>query len=479
METVSQSSSLLTLAVSLAPILTLLAALTVFKMKAYQAAVAAFFVALVCALFRFRGALPAVEIPQVVLFGVAFALCPICLVILAALFVYAVTVESGAMEKIRVMLASISGDRRVLALLIVWGFGNFMEGMAGFGTAVAIPAAILVGVGFDPLKSVLMCLVANTVPTAYGSVGVPLMTLAKESGCNLSSLTWTATWLQLPIAAAGPFLVLLTLDGFAGLKGMWRILLAADAAFLVPWLMSARFLGGELPDILGGIGTMAALAAVSGRKGGMNVRECARAWMPFILVVALLAVNAFLPPEVKRYLTPGALILAAGFLGARMQGLGLPRSFKLLFSTARRYFPAFVTICAVLALARVMGEAGMVALIAEALVAAAGSYYPVVSAALGGLGGFVTGSGTSSCVLFGRLQADVAASIAVSPEILAAANVMGAGIGKMICPQSIAIGAAAAGIAGSESVIFRKALPWFLMIILFASVITAVAAFSL
>ena len=244
METVSQSSSLLTLAVSLAPILTLLAALTVFKMKAYQAAVAAFFVALVCALFRFRGALPAVEIPQVVLSGVVFALCPICLVILAALFVYGVTVESGAMEKIRVMLASMSGDRRVLALLIVWG-------LAGFGTAVAIPAAILVGVGFDPLKSVLMCLVANTVPTAYGSVGVPLMTLAKESGCDLSSLTWTATCLQLPIAAAGPFLVLLTLDGFAGLKGMWRILLAADAAFLVPWLMSARFLGGELPDAVG------------------------------------------------------------------------------------------------------------------------------------------------------------------------------------------------------------------------------------
>ena len=477
MEAVTQSSSFPTLAVSLLPIMTLLAALTVFKMKAWQSAVAAFLVALGCALTCFRGALPAVEIPGVVLSGVAFALCPICLVILAALFVYAVTVESGAMEKIRVMLASISGDRRVLALLIVWGFGNFMEGMAGFGTAVAIPAAILVGVGFDPLKSVLMCLVANTVPTAYGSVGVPLMTLAKESGCDLSSLTWTATLLQLPVAAAGPFLVLLTLDGFAGLRGMWRILLTANAAFLVPWLISARFLGGELPDILGGIGTMVALAAVSGRNGKIDVRECVRSWMPFILVVALLAVNAFLPPSIKRYITPGALILAAGFLGARMQGLKLLPTLKLLFSTARRYLPAFVTICAVLALARVMGEVGMVALIAKALVASAGAYYPLVSAALGGLGGFVTGSGTSSCVLFGRLQADVAASIAVSPEILAAANVMGAGIGKMICPQSIAIGAAAAGIVGTESVIFRKALPWFALIIVFASIITALASF--
>lgn len=476
MNACSVTSSAVELAVSTAPVVTLLAALTVFRLKAHIAASVAFAVAVVSSLVFFRGALAPAALPAAVFSGVSFALCPICFVILSALFVYAVTVESGAMERIRGQLASISDDRRVLALLIVWGFGNFMEGMAGFGTAVAIPAAILVGVGFDPLKAVLMCLVANTTPTAYGSVGVPLMTLARESGCDLRSLTWMTTLLQLPVTAAGPVLVLVVSGGFSALKGMGGRLLTVSAAFLVPWLLAARFAGGELPDVLGGIGVMAALAATSGRRNSAtDVRGCVRTWMPFILVVVFLSLNAFLPPSLKRFTTPGALILAAALIGAKVQGVGFAKALALLVGTARRYFPAFVTVCAVLALARVMGEAGMVARIAEAIVAATGSSYPCVSAALGALGGFVTGSGTSSCVLFGRLQADVAAAISVSPEILAAANVMGAGIGKMICPQSIAIGAAAAGITGSESAVFRKALPWFLAVLIPACAVTALA----
>ena len=150
--------------------------------------------------------------------AVWFALYPICLVILAALFTYAVTVESGAMEKIRSGLAAVSDDRRVLALLIVWGLGTFMEGMAGFGTAVAIPAAILVGIGFDPMKAVLMCLVANTTPTAFGSVGVPILTLARETGCEESSLFVVTALLELAVTAAGPFLVLLVADGWRGFR---------------------------------------------------------------------------------------------------------------------------------------------------------------------------------------------------------------------------------------------------------------------
>ena len=470
-------SSAVVLTASVAPVVTLLASLTVFKLKAHAATLIAFAVALLSSLAFFRGTLAPADIPATVISGVSFALCPICFVILSALFVYAVTVESGAMERIRVELASISDDRRVLALLIVWGFGNFMEGMAGFGTAVAIPAAILVGVGFNPLKAVVMCLVANTTPTAYGSVGVPLMTLAKESGCDLQSLTWTSTLLQLPVTAAGPVLVLMVSGGLSALRGMWARLLVVNVAFLVPWLLAARFAGGELPDILGGIGVMSAIAAFSGRKAAsLDVRGCLKTWMPFILVVVFLSVNAFLPPELKRFTTPGALILVAALIGAHIQGVRPARSLALLAATARRYFPAFVTVCTVLALARVMGASGMVERIAVALVSATGPSYPYVSSALGALGGFVTGSGTSSCVLFGRLQADAASAIAVSPDVLAAANVMGAGIGKMICPQSIAIGAAAAGLAGSEGGIFKKTLPWFCAVLTLSCIVTAIAA---
>ena len=121
----------------------------------------------------------------------------------------------------------------------------------------------------------------------------------------------------------------------------------------------------------------------------------------------------------------------------------------------------------------------MTSSMADALVAATGGAYPFASTAVGALGGFVTGSGTSSSVLFGRLQADTAVAISVSPELLAAANIMGAGIGKMICPQSIAIGSAAAGLVGAESRLFKAALPWFAGVLLAASVLTGLAALAL
>ena len=370
--------------------------------------------------------------------GVGFALYPICLVVLAAPFVYSLTVESGAMGTIRAGLAGVSGDPRVLALLIVWGFGNFMEGMAGFGTAVAIPAAMLVGIGFDPLKAVLMCLVANTTPTAYGSVGVPIATLAKVGGCDANALAGTTALLQLAVTALGPFLILLVYGGRAALRGIVPLALVADAAFLVPWFLAARFLGPELPDILGGLSVLAcvALVATKGRLGG-NLRAQLFAWAPFWFVVALLAGAAFLPTSLKRYTSPGTLVLVAGFLGGAVQGLSFKRMFRVLGKTLASYWTAFATICFVLVLARVMTAAGMVATLADALVAVTGSVYPFFAPLVGALGGFVTGSGTSANVLFGSLQTGAANALGVPANLLAAANVMGAGIGRMICPQSI------------------------------------------
>ena len=462
--------------ISCLPVAWLVVALAVIKLKAWQAAASAFALGVVLALAFFGDALPAAKIPSVAVSGVLFALCPICFVVLAALFTYAVTVESKAMDTIRRGLAGVSDDKRVLALLVVWGFGNFMEGMAGFGTAVAIPAAILVGVGFDPVKSVLMCLVANTTPTAFGSVGVPLMTLAVESGTEASSLAWTTAFLQSLVTAAGPVLVLITYDGFRALKGMWKMILISDLAFLVPWLLAARYVGCELPNVLGGLCVMLAIGLSNRRGGFAGVGEQIFAWAPFGFVVAILGVNAVLPPSVKAYITPGVLVLAAGFLGGLVQRVSIKRLFLVLWRTLGKYWAAFATICFVLALARVMGAAGMTSSMADALVAATGSAYPFAATAVGALGGFVTGSGTSSCVLFGRLQVDAANAISASPELLAAANMMGAGIGKLISPQSIAIGSAAAGIVGVESRIFKKALPWFLAVAFVASIVTGLAA---
>ena len=468
----------MTVTVSIAPIATLLVALVVFRLKAWQAALAALLVSIAAVLFMFSESLPPYRIPGVMADGFLFALSPICFVVVAALFTYAVTLESGAMNIIRSGLSSVSDDRRVLALLIVWGFGNFMEGMAGFGTAVAIPAALLVGLGFEPVKSVVMCLVANTTPTAFGSVGVPLVTLAEVSGVDQVSLTWITVVLQLLVTVTGPLLILLSYGGIRALGGMWRMILLSQAAFLVPWVLSARFLGCELPDIAGGLGVMLAIVLSSRRRFSSEaLMRQLYAWAPFGFVVAVLSVNALMPAEVKNWTTPGALVLTAAFIGGKVQKIPLKRLAALFFRTAVNYRAALATICCVLMLARIMAEAGMISAIADFLVAATGSAYPAVSTLVGTLGGFVTGSGTSSCVLFGRLQADVARELCIEPRIFAAANVMGAGIGKMICPQSIAIGAAAASLAKSEGVILRKAFVWCLVNVVLATVSVLVFTF--
>ncbi len=415
---------------------------------------------------------------QTVWGAILFALYPICLIILAALFTYAVTVESGAMEKIRKGLAEVSSDRRVLALLIVWGLGTFMEGMAGFGTAVAIPAAVLVGIGFDPMKAVLMCLVANTTPTAFGSVGVPILTLARESGCDPGELFMVTALLELLVTAAGPFLVLLILDGWRGLRGMWGYLLVADVAFLVPWLLTVRYIGCELPDVMGGISVMLSIGVIAtrGRVSG-NIGEQVKAWAPFGCVVAVLGAAALLPQDVKKFAPAGALIILAAMCGGLMQGLRLTRMLRLLGATAVKYRKAFITIVSVLVIARVLERAGVIGLLADGLVSVAGDAYPFFATAVGALGGFLTGSGTNSSVLFGKLQVNAATAIGAKPALLAAANMMGAGIGKMVCPQSIAIGVAAAGLgAGGAKFVLRRVLPYFIAVLAVASVVTGIAS---
>ncbi len=410
---------------------------------------------------------------SVILGGVSFALYPICSIILAALFVYLMVVESGAMAMIKEGLAAISQDQRVQALVIIWGFGNFMEGMAGFGTAVAIPAAILVGVGFNPLKSVMMALVANTTPTVFGSVGVPLMTLAKESAVDSASLTWTSAYLQLTITALGPVLILLILDGWRALKGMVLKVLIADIAFLLPWMGAAKFLGCELPNILGGVMVMLVFLALSPKAiSRAGFARQVHAWLPFGLVVVFLALAIPLPSQVRKFLSPPILVVLAGFVGGFAQGLAFKRMTKALFETVVKYKKAVFTIVITLTFARVMVHLGVIDFLARSLVKATGAYYPFFAPLVGALGGFLTGSGTSSNVLFGALQRAAADEINVSSALLAAANVMGAGIGKMICPQSIAIGVAAAALASKASEVMRRMLPWFLAIIFLACIIT-------
>ena len=234
----------MTIALALLPILWLIVALAVLKVPAWKACLAAAIISFIIAVVPY-GKDSAIMLSGA-LEGVALAVWPILLVITAAIFAYNLVVHTKAMETIKAMLSSVTSDMRLLALLLAWGFGGFMEGMAGFGTAVAIPAAMMVGVGFDPLKSILACLVANSVPTTFGSIGIPTTTLASLTGLDLN-LLGTSIALQLFILnVVTPFFVVMIIGGgVKALKGVFLTTLISGLEMAHPDLLIKKVAGPE------------------------------------------------------------------------------------------------------------------------------------------------------------------------------------------------------------------------------------------
>ena len=513
------------------PIFWLIISLSKLKMASCKACGIALLITAVLALSYWK--LNPIHISAAVLEGTANALWPICLVITAALFTYNLTLKTGAMETIKKMLAGISNDKRILLLIIGWGFGNFMEGMAGFGTAVAIPASILAGIGLNPIDAVTACLVMNTTPTAFGSVGVPTATLASITGLNLRLLAANAALIQVIHTFISPFLaVMICGGGIRALKGIWRITLLASLSFAVPYFLFAQLLGPELPNIVGSICSMlcvilvvklgkkndekisgtedaekeysAGTVAGQGTNSSMHIgfTEGTKAWAPFVLIfVFLLLTSKICPPlhnaikDIKHSFliytgeggkpltfswinTPGVIIFIAAVCGGLIQKASLFKMADVLGFTLKKYWKTFLTICFVLATAKVMIYSGMISDLAYSVVVATGPVYPFVAPLIGVLGAFITGSGTSTNVLFGNLQLETALSLNLNPYWITAANVMGAGIGKMVCPQNIAIGSGAIGITGSDSKILAAVFKYFIIYALLAGAICFAGSFD-
>ncbi len=480
----------------LVPIIWLIVALTGIKMPGYKACSIAIVIAAAVAIF-YKHMRP-VDAATAILEGACNALWPILLVIIAALFTYGVTLRTGAMETIKGMLASVSQDKRILGLIIGWGFGCFMEGMAGFGTAVAIPASILVALGFDPLTTILGLLVVNSTPTAFGSVGVPTSSLAATTGLDVVKISGNTAMIQCLLMFISPFIMVMIIGrGMKALKEVLPITIISAVSFVVPNYIIATFIGPELPNIIGAIVSMIVTILValkmkgkevpeeyrvSGGSGGnfsITLPEAVKAWCPFILIFFLLLLTSKLVPFINTPLsafksdiqiysgegsatsfswinTPGVWIILAGIIGGLVQGASIGECFAELGNTVKKNVKTIITICAVLATAKIMVHSGMTTDVANAMVAVTGKYFPVISPMVGVLGAFVTGSGTSTGALFGPLQAEVATQIGVAPEWLCAANSLGAGIGKMIAPSNIALGCASAGLMGSENKVMSK-----------------------
>ena len=483
---------------ALAPIIWLVIALCGLHMQAHVASAGALVVAAVCAALGW-GMTP-INIGTAALEGFAMALWPIVIVIIAAVFTYNVTVHTSGMETIKAMLCSVSDDKRVLTLLIAWCFGGFLEGMAGFGTAVAIPASMLVALGVSPVTSILACLIANGVPTMFGSIGIPTTTLASITGIDAFELAAVQAVQVLPFVIACPILmVMLVGGGPKALRGALPAALVSGLSFGLPMIVAAQFVGPTLADVVAAtcalVATFLFALTLRGREVPADYRltnihhyqgfggpalQIVLAWSPFILILLALLLTSQLVPAIYEPLsaiattvniyagdpsatltftwidTPGVIIIVCGIVGGLIQGCSIHELIEVLLGTCKQMGKTILTMLGVLACAKIMGYSGMIASIAAFFVGTLGGLYPLVAPILGALGTFVTGSGTSSEVLFGNVQLQAARSIGVNETWLVAANSLGVSAGKMLSPQNIAIGCAACGLVGKDGEILGK-----------------------
>lgn len=501
--------------IAIIPIVLLFVLMLGLKMPGHRSAFITLVVTLVLALFvapamgfapeRFTMA----GVGWAVVEGVLKAVFPILIIILMAIFSYNVLVESREIEVIKHQFTSFSDDDGVTVLMLVWGFGGLLEGMAGFGTAVAIPAAILISLGYKPVFSALVSLIANTVPTGFGAVGVPVITLCNEvapggaASAELIRTVATHTVVQLsPLFVILPF-VILTLTHRSRGAVVRNLLLAlwVGGVSLATQYVVAMFLGAETPAIIGSVAAIIALIAYSklfapkkdrSQVHSYTLGETFRAWSVYLFILAFILLSGPLFPGINGFLkshlvshvalpiyaegttfnfgwisNAGLMLLLGTVIGGLIQGLSPRRLLVILARTTVGLRKTVVTIISLVSLASVMNYAGMIVVIASALASVTGQMYPLFAPLIGAVGTFVTGSDTSSNILFAKLQANVAHQLNYAdPHWLVAANTTGATGGKMISPQSIAIATAACNMQGRDGEILRAALPYAVMYII-------------
>ena len=426
--------------------------------------------------------------------GMAIALWPILLVIVAALFTYNLAVETKTMDVIKKMLSSITTDKRIQVLILAWGFGGFLEAVAGYGTAVAIPASILASLGFNPLFAAVICLLANTVPTAFGALGIPVTTLATVTGLEVVHLSYVTSIQLAGFIVLIPFLlVILTEKSIKALKGVVGITLVSGITFAIPQIFIAKYLGADLPALVASICSMACTILmakamnkekVEAKEDKIGLKEGVLAWLPYILLCGLILIASPLVPSINSLLakassnihiytgdatsttafswinTPGMMILIATFIAGLIQKLKFTYMLDVLKRTIIQLKTSFITIMSIVAISKIMSHSGMTSSISFGLCAITGSFYPLIAPLLGAIGTFVTGSDTSANILFGALQTEAAKSLSIDPYWIAAANTAGATAGKMISPQSIAIATSATGLIGSEGKILSTTVKY-------------------
>lgn len=464
--------------------------------------------ALLVAIFAYK--MPAVTAITATFMGGLYGVFPIFWIVLTAIFIYNMTVETGQFEIVKNSIASITDDRRLQALLVAFAFGAFLEGAAGFGTPVAITAGMLVGLGFNPLYAAGLCLIANTAPVAFGGIGIPIIVAGQVSGIDVMKIS-SMVGRQLPfLSVLIPIWLVVLMAGWKSAIEVLPACLVAGVSFAGLQFFSSNYLGPELPDILSSLAAIISLtiflklwkpAKVWRFEGEPAVDAAAtipnytagqifKAWSPFIILTVFVilwglkpvanmldavTIKWFVPgldkvviqvaPIVNKA-TPmaalykinwlsaaGTALLFASIVSAMVLGVGPSRYMSILGKTFNQLTKPLITIPCVLGLAYIMNYSGMSATLGLIL-AGTGKFFPLFAPLLGWTGVFLTGSDTSANALFSNLQALTAQQVGVDPVLTVAANSSGGVCGKMISPQSIAVATAATGLVGKEGDLF-------------------------
>ena len=518
--------------VAVIPIVFCFVALTKLKMKALTAGAITLAITMVLAVLFYKMPVSMTAISAV--YGMAYGLFPIAWIIIAAVFLYKITVNTGQFNIIRSSIVSITDDQRLQVILIGFAFGSFLEGAAGFGAPVAITAALLVGLGFNPLYAAGLCLIANTAPVAFGAMGVPIITAANVSGTD-ANLVGSMAGHTLPILSIFvPFFLVFLMDGIKGVKQTWPAVLVAGGSFAITQFFTSSMIGPELPDITSAIVCIFALTVFlkfwkpkeSFKFGADKVAAAtdlnlenkpltfgvvAKAWSPFILLTLIVILWSqewfkeilnkignfvFEIPGLHNLIekatplvtenTPygatftlnifsavGTAIFLTAIISMFILGMNGKQLKQTITETYNEVKIPTLTIAIVLGFAYVCNYSGLSATLALAL-SETGKFFVFLSPILGWLGVFLTGSDTSANALFGNLQAITASKIGVDKVLLVSANSVGGVCGKMISPQSIAIACAAVGLVGRESELFKFTVKYSIMFVLFICVITSI-----
>ncbi len=511
------------------PIVVLLGTLAFFRMKAHYSALLGLVTAIVIASGLFHMPIKMASITAI--YGACFGLFPIGWIILNVIFLYRMTLATGRFKVLQESMTGITQDTRLQLLLIAFSFGAFFEGASGFGTPVAVTAAVLIGLGFKPLQASGLSLIANTAPVAYGALGTPIIALAAVTGYSEFVLGAQVGRILPFFSVLVPFWLVWAYAGFKGMKEIWPAVAVAGVTFAIPQYLVSNLHGPWLTDIIAAVVSMFCLImflriwhpkTIWGHEGhqeseqraargehGYSRGEVLRAWLPWLVLSVFvfcwgtytgkkimntpekvftsmstwhtppskitnpqIPVNGLdklvqrIPPVVAKptaeravfglnwLSATGSGILFAAIISGFIMGLSLPRIVAMWWQTLWHVRFSLMTIAAMLSLGILTRYSGVDATMGLAF-ARTGHLYPFFGTLLGWLGVALTGSDTSSNVLFGSLQKISAQQIGISPILMGAANSAGGVMGKMIDAQSIVVASTATEWYGHEGDILR------------------------